>query len=333
MTDGRMFGRGHLPNARMPNPRNAKPKEAADVKIALLATAIGLATAGIADADITLSGDAKIGFITNPASVHATLISRVHLSFALSRITDSGLIFGTSIGITDTDRASNGNAGAFFIAGPSARLAVGNVESAATAAVGQIAGVGLISTNDQNEVSYIANGGGGFRPAFFGNTSDPSVLFRYRADDLTLYASITQQGAAKQLAYAVAANYAVSDYAFALGVEHERTATADIDQIILSARAVFGPVTAKAIYGKVSTNLRGFDAAQWAISATYKADALAVTAFYTDDSDLGSGRNTAISYGIGASYPISGSASVVGGYYRNQTFGENGVEFGLFVPF
>ena len=333
MPAGRMFGRDHLSGTKMPNPQNAKSYEASDVKIALLATAIGIATAGGADADIKLSGDAKIGFITNPVSARAPFISRVHLSFALSRVTDSGLTFGTSIGITDSDRVPNGTAGAFFIAGPTARLAVGDVEGAATADVGHIAGVGLISANDQNEVSYIANGGGGFRPGRFANTADPSVLFRYNPSDLTLYASITQPGPARQLAYAVAANYAVGDYAFALGVEHERTATADIDQIILSARVVFGPITAKAIYGKVTTSLRGLDAAQWAIAATYRADALAVTAFYTDDSGLGAGKNTAISYGIGASYPISGSASVVAGYYRNQTFGENGVELGLFVPF
>lgn len=303
------------------------------MKKALLAAALSVATSGAAIADITLSGDAKIGFITAAASARAAMISRVHLSFALSRVTDGGLTLGSSIGITDTNRPSVATAGAIFIVGPFGRLAVGDVEGAATAAVGYVAGVGLISANDQNEVSYIANGGGGFRTALFGNTADPSALYRYKAGDLTLFASLTQPGNARQNAYAVAANYAHGDYALSLGVEHERTATADIDQIILGARAVFGRVTAKAIYGRVTTSAHGFDAAQWAVSATYKADALAVTAYYTDDSDYGRGKNSAIAYGIGGAYPIGGNASLIGGYFRNETFDENGVELGLFVPF
>jgi outer membrane protein OmpU len=303
------------------------------MKNALLGIALSAAATGAADAEIALSGDAKLGFIPSPAAAHAAFISRVHLSFALARVTDSGLTFGTSIGITDSDRVANGSAGAFYVSGPNGRLAVGDVEGAAAAAVGYVPGVGLISANDQNEVSYIANGGGGFRTALFGNTSDPSALYRYQTGDLTLFASLTQPGNTRQNAYAVAANYAQGGYVLSLGVEHERTATADIDHIILGARAVFGPVTAKAIYGHVTTTARGFDASQWAVSATYRADALALTAYYTDDHALGLGKNTAVAYGIGASYPIGGSASVIGGYYRNQTFDENGVEIGLFVAF
>jgi outer membrane protein OmpU len=311
----------------------AKLFEARCMKKALLAIALSATTIGAADAEIALSGDAKLGFIPSPASARAAFVSRVHLSFALSRVTDSGLTFGTSIGITDSDRVPNGSAGAFYVSGPNGRLAVGDVEGAAAAAVGYVPGVGLISANDQNEVSYIANGGGGYRPGLFGRTSDPSALYRYKTGDLTLYASITQFGNARPHAYALGANYAVGDYAFALGLEHERTAAVDIAQIILSARAVFGPVTAKAIYGRVTTSASGFDAAQWAVSATYQADALAVTAYYTDDHALGLGKNTATAYGIGASYPIGGRASVIGGYYRNQTFDEDGVEIGLFVAF
>lgn len=299
----------------------------------ILAVFLWAVASGAAAAKITLVGDARMGVITDAATAKPLLISRAKFSFILTGTTDSGLTFGTSIGSPENDRASRVSAGALYISGGFGRLAVGDVDGAATAAIGHVAGVGLISASDQNEVSYIANAGGGFRPAIFGNTARPSALYRYRAGDLQLFASVTQPGGTGPDAYSLAASYSADGYLFAIGVERENTATALVHQIIVGARGVWGPVSAKVIYGKISTSLDGFDATQWAMSATYTAQTFAVTTYYTDDSDIGRARSNAIAYGIGASYPLGDGATLVGGYYRNQTFDQTGFEFGVTLSF
>ena len=84
----------------------------------------------------------------------------------------------------------------------------------------------------------------------------------------------------------------------------------------------------KAIYGK-ETNNTGFDEDQFAVSADCKADALTVTAFYTDDEAI----SNAEAYGLGASYDLGGGASVVGGYVKNQTTDEDAYDLGVSMSF
>jgi outer membrane protein OmpU len=287
---------------------------------------------GCATADITMSGDALMGIISTHSSGIA-FKSRARVRLTSSGITDDSLEFGTSLGVSDAAGAGKGTSGSVFIAGTFGKVSMGNVDSAANAAVGQVSGVGLISDKDQNDITYIANGGGGFRPASFGNTSDPSILYRYSIGRLALWASATQPSDAGQVAYSLAARYSSGANTFAFGYEREIAASADIKHLIAGATTTFDDLTLKAVYGKIITSSRSPGIDQWAVSVAYKADALTISAFYADDRDVGIEQSNAVAYGIGASYIIGGGASLVGGFAHNETAGDDVYDFGVSMSF
>ena len=321
------------------------------MKKILLATTLLAATTGFAAAEVTLSGDARMGIISTFGS-DVRFTSRARVKFTLSGETDGGLAFGasfradnaasesvttvttttgadgiagtaddiTSASTTNGGGAVNGDAGSVFISGAFGKLSMGDVDDAANAAVGHVSGVGLTGLGDLNESTFIGNGDGG---------TDPSALYEYSTGDLTVYASVTNPTDDADFdAYSVAAKYALGDYTVALGYESlDAGALGDADHIILGVSATFGAITAKANYGPADVN--GFDGDQYAVSVDYKADALTVTAFYADDSELGGVE----AYGLGASYDLGGGASVVGGYAKNETDDEDAYDVGISMSF
>lgn len=301
---------------------------------AILATAIWAAMTSMASAEVKLTAEARSGFVSVPASSDLIFSNKLRINFNLSVPTDGALTFGGFFASSDINGTSTGTPGSMFLAGPFGRLSIGNVDGAATAAIGQVRGVGLTSGDDQNDISYLANGGGGFRTASLGNTSDPTALLRIDAKKLTLYASVTQpEGTQGQNAYAIAAKQDFGKFAYAVAYEHERTPTADIRHYALGATATFGKLTTKAVFGKLRSGVAGVDAAQWAISAAYTDEALTVIAYYADDEDLGTASSNAVAYGLGVSYQLAGGVTFLGGVYRNQTQGQTGVDFGLLLNF
>ena len=296
------------------------------MKKILLATTLLAATTGFAAAEVTLSGDARMGIISNFDSVATPLVdesdlqftSRARVKFTLSGSTDGGLEFGASFRAQDAVGASKGTSGSVFISGAFGKLSMGDVDDAANSAVGQVSGVGLTGLDDLNEVSYI---GGGL---------DPTALYEYSTGDLTIYASVTNptlavSPASNTVAYSVAAKYALGDYTVALGYEDN---DAGSTHIIAGVAATFGAVTAKAIYGAADGG--AIDGDQYAISVDYKADALTVTAFYSNKDLL---AITQEAYGLGASYDLGGGASMVGGYSHNETSNQDAFDLGVSMSF
>ena len=293
------------------------------MKKILLATTMLAATTGFAAAEVTLSGDARMGIISNfdLASTATTdesdlqFTSRARVKFTLSGSTDGGLDFGGSFRADNAAGAAAGTAGSVFISGAFGKLTMGDVDTAAQSAVGQVSGVGLTGLGDLNEVSYIGGG------------NDPTALYEYSTGDLTIYASVTNPtlAVASVVAYSAAAKYALGDYTVALGYEDN---DAGSTHIIAGVAATFGAVTAKAIYGAATGGL--VDGDQYAVSVDYKADALTVTAFYSNK-DLTSIIQEA--YGLGASYDLGGGASVAGGYSKNQTTGFDSFDLGVAMTF
>ena len=278
------------------------------MKKILLATTMLAATTGFAAAEVTLSGDARMGIISNFDDALTTTInesdlhftSRARVKFTMSGSTDGGLDFGASFRAQDAVAAKTGTAGSVFISGAFGKLSMGDVDDAANSAVGQVSGVGLTGLGDLNEVSYIGGG------------NDPTALYEYSTGDLTIYASATNPTIpASVVAYSVAAKYALGDYTVALGYEDN---DAGSTQIIAGATATFGAATVKAIYGQATGG--AIDGNQYALSVDYKADALTVTAFYSNK-DLTTVTQEA--YGLGASYDLGGGASIAGGVSDDGT--------------
>ena len=303
------------------------------MKKILLATTLLAATTGFAAAEVTLSGDARMGIISDfdkvdgsgtpaaPVGVNENdlqFTSRARVKFTLSGSTDGGLEFGASFRADNAAGAASGTAGSVFISGAFGKLSMGDVDDAANSAVGQVSGVGLTGLDDLNEMSYIGGG------------NDPTALYEYSTGDLTIYASVTNPTFATTtvpsvVAYSAAAKYALGDYTVALGYENNDAGT---DHVIVGATATFGAATVKAIYGSASGTV---DGDQYAVSVDYKADALTVTAFYSNK-DLPT-VSVQEAYGLGASYDLGGGASVVGGYSHNETTNDDSYDLGVSMSF
>jgi outer membrane protein OmpU len=288
------------------------------MKKLLLATSILAGTAGMAAAEITLSGDARMGFIDElfPDTVDDDIIftSRARVTFTFSGETDGGLAFGASFRADNSSSASAGEAGSVFIGGAFGKISMGDVDGAALAAVGHVDGVGLTGLGDRNESVFIANGGlddddlNDFDIQDSDTlTDDPSVLYEFTTGGLGLFLSVTNPGHETQvgiggapvdadgIAWAIGANYTLDAFKFGIGWEDLQVdaiggpAGFDADHLILGADGTFGAFTAKVRYG--TADLTAFDGAgastdiefdQWSLSGTYAMDAISVTGFYNN---------------------------------------------------
>ena len=313
----------------------------------MLATTILVATTGIAAAEVTLSGDARMGVVNThafgAAADDTSFTSRARVSFGLSGESDAGLSFGASFRADNAAAAAGGTAGSVFATFGPVTVSMGDVDGAANAAVGHVDGVGLTGLGDHNEFIYVATGGLGGQIATevglagLTLTGDPSVLVTYSAGGVSLYASATQPSYtfdADELegtAYSVGAKYTIGAYTASLGCESLELVdlvlggSADIDHIVLGGDAVFGQMTVKARYGNGDIAFDGANVAdieQIGLSAIYAMDAVSLTAFVSQKSvedAAGSNLFSADAMGIGASYGLGGGASVVGGISKLET--------------
>lgn len=324
----------------------------------LLATSVLVATAGVASAEVTLSGDARMGVIdpfNTAANEGIGFTSRTRVTFTLSGESDSGLAFGGSfradnaggliindangdgtIDPTDPNEVNNGGAslgraGSVFISGTFGKLSMGDVDDAALSAVGQVSGVGLTGLGDLNEISYMGTEGDFF--------NDPTALYEYSTNGFTFYVSLTNpnyfpadvdgdgvlaedEGYGVNETIAVGAKYAIDNYSFGIGYENgDFEGTGGQENVALGASGTWGGFTLKAVGSYASGNV---DGTQYAFSVDYAMDAWGFTAFYNDESGLeNSDDNTQWgsdpAYGVGVSYDLGGGASVVGGYAYNST--------------
>ena len=314
------------------------------MKRILATTAILALSAGFASAEVTLSGDARMGII-GADGVDTAFTSRARVKFSMSGTTDGGLEFGASFradnarsgACVDSDLngtcdgvqngADNGTAGEVHISGAFGKLSMGDVDGAAQAAVGQVSGVGLTGLGDLNEVAYLAAGSGPASIPSLSNGSDPTALYEYSAGAFTGYVSVTNPGnGLGSDAMAIGGKYATDTFTVALGYEQLDVEFFNItvDHIVLGVTGTFGAVTAKAIYGQADSNT-GPSSDQYSMSVDYVADALTVTAFF--------GKDFADNdrYGVGAAYDLGGGASVVGGYADIE--GASAFDLGISMSF
>ena len=272
------------------------------MKKILLATTVLVGTAGFASAEVTLSGNGRMGITyAETAAVgdkETSFNSRVRASISMSSSTDSGLEFGGSFGVHDAVAAAGGTEGSVFISGAFGKLSMGGNDSAAQSAVGQLAGVGYTGNGDHNEIAYLTSG------------DRENALYSYSASGFTGYLSVGQPDNAADT-YAIGAAYSTDTFSVAVGYEDSDSAgtAADATQTSVSASATFSGVTAKAIY--MTRDTAGFDPESYGVSASYAMDAITVTGFYRQEET--SATNTAYFQGIGASYSLGGGATLAGG--------------------
>jgi outer membrane protein OmpU len=308
----------------------------------LTTTALAL-SAGVAAADVTLSGDARMGITYNSALTtnKAAFVSRARVTFTLTGETDGGLAFGGSFRADNAGGAAAGTAGSVFVSGDFGKLTMGDTAGAAGFINGHVAGIGLTGFSDIHEIAYLGNPGG----------TRPTARYEYSIDAFTVAVSHTNPSFGSKVS-SIGASYKIEGFTLGLGVERQNarsasapvapvaascSGTAGVDisglscvdatatftaakpgvaavtargaqtHIVLSAAYTMDGITVKALGGQLRTAGAAAKQNQFAVSASGKFDEITVTAFGRRDF----AKNTYV--GIGGIYDLGGGASLRGG--------------------
>ncbi len=276
------------------------------MKKVLLASTALILSAGFAAAEVTVGGDGRMGIADNFTG-DLEFSSRIRIKFTASGETDSGLQFGGSVRADNSVDGTDGLAGSVYIMGSFGKLTMGDIDSAAENAVGDVDGVGY-QLSGVHETTYITG------------DEDEGLLYEYSAGDLTFFASLGQREMDDEVSVGV--KYTTGDLSFALGYE-DQTSAAD-PHIVAGVTAGFGDVTFKAIYGDA-----GAVGNQYAASVSFTTGATTFTVNAADDTDL-AGDET---MGIGVAYDLGGGAKIKAGYVDNSTDDTTGYDLGITFDF
>jgi outer membrane protein OmpU len=312
-------------------------------KVLLASTALVL-SAGVAAADVAVSGDGRMGIISN-FNDDVSFTSRIRIAFTASGETDGGLSFGGSIradnagGITINNPPAGvpierddivpgggvlGVAGSVFISGDFGTLSMGDVAGAPEAAVGDVSGVGLTGLGDLNEATYLSNGGAQQRSAMRYDYSFGDFGVHVSADNPVGYPTSADLRTENET-YGVAVTYAGDLFSAGLGWEDSDGVGS---HIIGGVTVDFAGATIKAIYGTADFD-GGGDGDQYGLSIDYGFGATTLTGFWYTDEDLGGAEG----FGIGAAYDLGGGASVRAGWASNETTNNDAFDFGVSMRF
>ncbi len=297
-------------------------------RVLLATTALGL-SAGMAMADVTVSGDGRMGVISD-SDDDLRFSSRVRVTFTAAATLDSGLTAGGSIRADNASGGASGTAGKVFLAGPFGTLSMGDVDPGAKAAIGHVDGVGYVNQGDPNEISY-QRGGGAEEPALQYALPMMGPVRMYASLGM---APVVEDGAVQEgrreisadtLSIGAKADLAIADMGSAwIGGGFEASTAEDEDgHLVLGAGA-----SVSGFSGKVVAGMQGRDAGedgedrdreQFAVSAGYSAGQMGVTVFYADDTEFG-GDEAA---GAGFSWSLGGGAHLKAGFtnWPGQTEG------------
>ena len=294
-------------------------------KILLATTALTL-SAGVAAADVTVSGDARMGIAYNGnAQDEFRMDSRMRARIGFSGETDSGMAFGGNFRIDQAPNAASGNMGnaasLVYISGAFGRLEMGDTAGAVQGAVGDLHGVGLTGLGFNNENTFLRRNFGGSVT----NSTGTNALYTYSIDALTVHASIGQlnnrtgptdmfgtlalPANANSNVYGIGARYAFDGFAVGAGIERADIGSVNIDHAAIAGEASFDMVTVRATYGQLFSDGKGAFAAdnQFGMSVSSTFDATTINAYARRDF----AKDT--HFGLGASYDLGAGARLMGG--------------------
>jgi outer membrane protein OmpU len=273
-------------------------------KLLLLSTFLA-ACAGAASADISISGDARMGVASTPKLSNGDFVfsSRVRVRFTASGETDSGLKFGAVVRSNEgVLGATTGAEGTVFIDSPKfGKLTFGDADGAAQAAVTQFGAIGFDETQKLQEFKFLTGGS---------TSKGRDALYTYTSGMLAVSVSMGDPGStnadpAKDNSddRAVGVSYTTEFWKLAMGYEDDGVH----QQSIVSGSYGNGQAELKAAYG-----LRDDSADQYAIYGTYIIDVNTISVFYRKDfKDL--------SYtGVGISHDLGGGMALSAGYAKPE---------------
>ena len=282
------------------------------MKTAFLASTALVMSAGIAAAEVSVGGDGRMG-VKSMAGADVEFTSRVRVSFSASGETDNGLSFGGSIRADNAGGGKDGAEGSVHVSGPFGKLAMGDVDSAAKAAVGQAGGVGMTGLGDLNEIAYIKYG-----------DATPGALWSYSMGDLSLYASAgNPAGDDDDRGVSGAIGYSIGTVSAGAGVER----LGEAQHIAASVSAGLGDASVKLVFGSHDEGDGSDSMDQYGASASFATGAATFTAF-TSNNTMDQDH-----FGIGVSYDLGGNASIVGGFADGDGQDDASFDLGISMSF
>ena len=278
-----------------------------------LGTSALVMSAGVAAAEVSIGGDGRMG-VQSVNGGDVALSSRVRISFSASGETDNGLTLGGSVRADNAGGGASGTAGSVNVAGAFGKLAMGDVDSAAKAAVGQSGGVGYTGLGDLSDIKYI------------GGSDDPTALWNYSMGSLTLYASADNPGPEGDQALSGGMGYSIGDVGVGVGVER----AGDMQNLAASVSAALGDANVKLVYGSYDDGMAGSDKVNaYGATATFVSGSATFSAFASNNSKNGMGDH----FGIGASFDLGGGAAIKGGFVDGDSLDEGSFDLGITMSF
>lgn len=283
-------------------------------------------SAGFAAADVAVSGDARMGVVSNGDT--AVFSNRIRVKFSGSGTTDGGLAFGGSFRANEASLAeSTGTKGSAFISGAFGKISFGSLDSGDAASVGQLASVGWDGAGYGNSISYAADAGGdNGMPGALSDAGGARVLYTYSAGALTINASTTQLSDGGATAYGIGGSYAAGALTVGLGYgsvtggsitglnAYDTLVVAGVTEVVtLGAVATTG--VAPIVAGYYATTALDASITDLSLSASYVMDNTTIKAIYqTKTLEASADARTLVSQVIGS----SGVAAVTTALVRNH---------------
>lgn len=287
------------------------------MKRTLLITTLLALSAGSAMADVSLSGDGRMGLLSTDGGNKFAFESRARVRFSLSSETDSGIKFGGQFRANDAVNAEAGTRGTVFIEFPKfGRLTMGDAEGAAQTAVTQLPIVGYTdASNKLQEFRFITGGDA---------SGGRDLAYSFTRESLGVFVSVGNPGAAnggpvtspgtraKDLASnsekngddrAIGVSYTTEFWKLAAGYEDNGVNT----QSVISGSYGNGQAEVKVVYGKLDN---GQD--QQVVYGTYIIGTTTLSAFFRSDF-------AGVDYkGLGVSHDLGGGLALAGSYARKD---------------
>jgi len=296
------------------------------MKKVLFATTALVLSAGVAAAEVSISGNGRMGVTYNGSDWNFS--SRARVGFTLSGQTDGGLEFGGSFRADQAGDsiASNGAAygmeGSVYISGAFGKIEMGDVVSAPEALFGDLPEIGYtdLATSGaglDNDIPYLT----------LDNGQQSNLLYTYTAGAFSVAASMAdgftdQTSVAQNQGFAVAGAYTFGNYTVGLGYEDlELAAGGKMTQVELAGVATFGTTSLKAYYAS-GDDLNPVDQAYGlGVSSVFGATTVMG---YVQKAEFVAGTDVTW-YGLGASYDLGGGAAITGGIADDDIAGSDPV--------
>lgn len=284
------------------------------MKKLLLATTMLMTAGSYAAADVSVSGDGRMGVVSTDGTT--SFSSRMRVKFSGSGTTDGGLSFGGSfraadvVGTANTGTGSvskptnDGTSGSVYISGAFGKITMGDTGNAVDSLVSNVSAVG-----------YGASGLDGAQElGLVDSANKEGVSYNIAVSGATVEVGAGQLDGAAEY-YSVAVAYAFGGINAAIGYESDAVDTNT--KVALSAKV--GPATVKVALADRDTNAD----LGYAVSADFAMAGATVTAYYANDNADEANMAVGVSYDLGGGAVFKSGVGTV----NSDTVADAGLNF------